>query len=172
MTIRETEDQIRRLPIETAVAWNAEGEEVLTKSGDERRIIFTDEEIVLLHRTTFTHNHPSGLAFSDDDPRSFGNSFSLADIRLACETALTEIRAVTPKLRFSLKPLSVGWDSGYWQQTLEAIYLKHKSGVTRELLAAIKTGTLSEPVAESLHFHEICLRVAAEAGLDYQREES
>ena len=172
MTIREREDQIRHLLIETAAAWNAEGEEVLTKSGDKRRIIFTDEEIVLLRGTIFTHNHPGGLAFSDDDPRSFGNSFSLADIRLACDTALTEIRAVTPKLRFSLKPPSAGWDSEYWQQVLEPIYSKHKSGVTRELLAAIETGKLSEPIAESLHFHEICLRVAAEASLDYQREEN
>ena len=89
MTIREREDQIRHLPIETAVAWDTEGQEVLAVSGDERRIIFTDDEIVLLRETVFTHNHPGGLAFSDDDPRSFGNSFSLADIRLACDTALS-----------------------------------------------------------------------------------
>lgn len=172
MTIREREDQIRRLPIETAVVWSTEGREVLTKSGDEQRIIFTNEEIILLHGTIFTHNHPGGLAFSDDDPRSFGNSFSLADIRLGCDTALTEMRAVTPKLRFSLKPSSAGWDSEYWQQVLEPIYSKHKSGVTRELLTAIQEGRLLKAVAEALHFHEICLRVAAEAGLDYQREEN
>ena len=172
MTVREREDQIRHLPIETAVAWNAKGQEVLTKSGDERRIIFTDEEIVLLQGVIFTHNHPGGLAFSDDDPRSFGNSFSLADIRLACDTALTEMRAVTPKLRFSLKPSPGGWDSDYWQQVLEPIYFKHKFSVTRELLTAIRAGRILEPVAEALHFHEICLRVAAEAGLHYQREEN
>jgi hypothetical protein len=172
VTIREREDQIRCLPVETAVAWNAEGQEVLTKSGDERRIIFTDEEIVLLQGTVLTHNHPGGLAFSDDDPRSFGNSFSVADIRLACDTALTEMRAVTPKLRFSLKPSSAGWDSEYWQQVLEPIYFKHKLGVTRELLSAIQAGKMPEPIAESLHFHEICLRVAAEAGLHYHREEN
>lgn len=172
MTIRGREDQIRRLPIETAVAWNTEGQEVLTKSGDERRILFTDEEIVLLRGTIFTHNHPGGLAFAEDDPRSFGNSFSMADIRLGCDTALTEMRTVTPKLRFSLKPSSAGWDGEYWQQVLEPIYFKHKSSVTRELLTAIRDGRILEAVAEALHFHEICLRTAAEAGLDYQREEN
>ena len=115
---------------------------------------------------------PGGLAFPGDDPRFYGNSFSQADIRLACDAALMEMRVVTPKLRFSLKPSLAGWSSDYWRQTLEAIYLKHKSEVTRELLSAMKAGKLSEPIAESLHFHAICLRVAAEAGLDYQREES
>lgn len=172
MTTREREDQIRLLPIETAFAWNIEGQEVLTKHGNAQSISFTDDEIVLLRGTIFTHNHPSGLKFPKSGPRSFGNSFSLADIRLACDVALTELRAVTLKLRFSLKPPPAGWDSQYWQQVLEPIYLKRKFGVTQELLAAIKTGKLLKSVAESRHFHQICQRVAAEAGPYYQREEN
>lgn len=172
MTVREREDQIRRLPVETAVAWDADGDEAFTKSGDRHGIVFTDEELALLRGTVFTHHHPGGLAFPDDDPRSFGNSFSMADVCLSCYTALTEMRAVTPKLRFSLKPPPGGWDAAYRQQVLEPVYLRHKSGVTRELLAAIESGELPESAAEALHFHEICLRVAAETGLDYQREES
>jgi hypothetical protein len=172
MTVREQEELIRRLPIETAVAWNAEGVAILKKSGEKDRIVFTDEELVLLQGTVFTHNHPSGLAFLKNDPRSFGNSFSQADLRLACCVSLTELRAVTPRLRFLLKPSSAGWDTTYWEQVLEPIYLGHKADVTREILSALKLGKLRKPVAEAMHFHEICRRTALEAGLNYQREEN
>ncbi len=172
MTIREREDQIRRLPFETAVAWDAAGEIVLEKTGEAKRIVFTDKELSVLQGSVFTHNHPSGLAFSGDDPRSFGNSFSLSDIRLACFVSLTELRVVTPRLRLSLKPSPLGWDAAYWQKVLEPIYLRHKGDVSREIRIALKSGGLQEAAAEAMHFHEICQRTAEEAGLQYEREES
>lgn len=170
MTVREREDQIRRLEVETAVAWNAVGEIVLEKTGEAKRIVFTDDELSVLQGSVFTHNHPGGLAYPKSDPRSFGNSFSLSDIRLACFVSLTELRAVTPKLRFSLKPSSVGWNAEYWQELLEPIYLKHKADVSREIRRALKSGRLQEAEAEAMHFHEICQRTAEEAGLQYEKE--
>lgn len=170
--VRDREDEIRRLPFETAVAWNADGVEVLTKTGEKNRIVFSDEELVLIQGSVFTHNHPGGLAFPENDPRSFGNSFSLIDIRLACFVSLIELRAVTPRLCFSLKPLPSGWDVDYWQQVLEPIYLKHKADVTKEIRSSLTSGRLREAEAEAMHFHEICQRTADESGLLYQKEEN
>lgn len=172
MTIREQEDQIRLQPIEIAIAWDAEGTQVLKKVGEQHRIVFTDDELALLQGTVFTHNHPSGLAYLDNDPRSFGNSLSLSDVRLACYASLAEMRVVTPKLRFSLKPPAEGWNSDYWQSVLEPVYWKYKRSVSQEMIDAIQTGRMPQPMAEAIHFHEICRRTAVEVGLRYIREVS
>jgi len=172
VTVREREDQIRRLPIENAVAWNAEGAEVLVKAGEKNRIVFTDEEMDLLKGTVFTHNHPNGLAFPDDDPRSFGNSFSIEDLRLACYAELAELRAVTPRLRFFIKPPATGWDFNYWLTIMEPAYLRHKATVARELREALVSKIVTLAQADAVYFDRICSGVSYELGLEYSREES
>lgn len=172
MNVRHAEDTIRHQQFETAFAWNAEGGLVLQKDGTSSSVSFEDDEILLLNGTTFTHNHPHGLGFAEDDPRSFGNSFSLQDLRLACYAGLAEMRAVTPRLRFSLKPPASGWNFDYWISVMEPVYLRHKAGVSRELRQQFASGAITYAQADNAYFHEVCSRVAYDLGLEYTREEN
>jgi hypothetical protein len=171
VTVREQEAAIRLQNFESAFAWDVRGTLILAKSGEQYKIIFTDDEITRMAGAVLTHNHPRGLEFSDTDPRSFGNSFSIADMNLACVACLSELRVVTPRLRFSLKPPPTGWNEEYWENTLNPVYLKHRSAVSQELPNAVRAGTMTLADAEARHFHEICLRVAVELALPYLREE-
>lgn len=171
MTVHEAEDSIRRQQNETAFAWDTAKRLVLKKEGARDRISFEDFEIALLGGTIFTHNHPQGLEFAEDDPRSYGNSFSMQDLRLACYAELAELRVVTPRLRFSLKPPATGWNFAYWLTVMEPIYLRHKAEVSRELREASSSGTMTLAQAITAHFHSICSRVSTELGLEYRREE-
>ena len=125
-----------------------------------------------LRGAVLTHNHPRGLEFPKDDARSLGNSFSPDDLRLACVAGLSELRVVTPRLRFRLRPPAGGWNETYWQATLEPAYARHELAVTQEFFRAIQRGERSVAEAESAFFHEICLRVSDELKLTYAREES
>lgn len=172
MTVREAEDQIRRQHFETAIAWNAQGIEILRKDGEQYQVVFSDEEIASMKGAILTHNHPRGLAFARTDMRSWGNSFSDIDLHLACAAQLSELRVVTPRLRFWLKPPNGGWDEAYWENSVAPSYARHDDVVSHEFVAAIEAGHLSAEEAESRFFHEVCLRLSLELGLDYVREES
>ena len=172
MTIGEAEDFIRFQQYEAAFAWDSEGRLVLKKEGTRDKVTFEDDEIAVLKGAAFTHNHPRGLEFAEDDPRSFGNSFSIQDLRLACYAELAELRAVTPRLRFAIKPPATGWDFDYWLTVMEPAYLRHRAIVARELREALASKAMTLAEADAAYFHRICSRVAYELGLDYSREES
>lgn len=143
----------------------------MVKEGTRDSISFEDEDIAILKGAIFTHNHPRGLEFPEDDPRSYGNSFSWQDLHLACYAELAELRVVTPRLRFSLKPPATGWNYDYWNTVMEAVCLRHKRDVSRELREALASGAVMLAQADAAHFHEICSRVAYDLGLEYSREE-
>jgi len=172
VNVREAEESIRRQQTETAFAWDSEGSLGLRKDGARDRISFEDAEIALLSGTIFTHNHPQGLEFAEEDPRFYGNSFSMQDLRLACYAELAELRVVTPRLRFSLKPPATGWNFHYWLTVMEPAYLRHKAEVSRELREASSSGAMTLAQAIATHFHSICSRVAYELGLEYRREQT
>ena len=171
MTIREAEDLIRRQRYETAIAWNAQGVQILRKEGERDKVEFSAEEVALIHGATFTHNHPSGLSFADNDPRSFGHSFSEDDIRLACLARLSEVRAVTPKLRFSMKPPHFGWDLVFWETKVRPSFLKHSQNVWQELDQAFISGAVTPAEASIRVLHEVWSQVENDVGLVYTRGE-
>ena len=120
--VRQREDHIRTDRFETGFAVDTTGQVLLDKPGRLSEIEFTDDEIARLKEGTgviFTHNHPGGWKFSPDDPRRGGASFSPDDIHLACKCALTEMRVVTPRFRFSMLPPVGGWDEDYWLSTVK-----------------------------------------------------
>ena len=172
MTVREAEDSIRRQRYKTAIAWNVQGVQILRKEGEQYQVVFSDEEIALLNGATLTHNHPRGLEFPRNDKRSWGNSFSDADLHLACAARLSALRVVTPRLHFSLKPPSNGWDEAFWNEHLALSYTNTELTVASEFREAILAGRSSAEDAESTFFHEVCLRVSRELRLIYVREES
>ena len=160
MTIREQEDLIRRKEREWVFVWNSEGDLLLEKEGGRNKVEFDDEEVALMNRATLTHNHPSGLSFAENDPRSFGHSFSEDDIRLACLAKLSEVRAVTPKLRFSMKPPQLGWSLVFWETKVRPSFVKYSQNVWQELDQAFISGAITPAEASVRVLHEVWSQVA------------
>lgn len=107
----------------------------------------------------------------ETDPRSFGHSFSEDDIRLACLAEMAEMRAVTPKLRFSMKPPLSGWNRKLWETRIHPSYDNHYQEVWEELEAAVFISvTITPAEADVRVLHETWRRVADEIGLVYTRE--
>jgi hypothetical protein len=171
VTIREQEDLIRRREREWAFAWNSEGHLILEKEGERNKIEFDDEEVALINRATLTHNHPSGLLFAENDPRSFGHSFSEDDIRLACLAELVEVRAVTPKLRFSMKPPHCGWNLVFWETRARPSFIKCHQRIWQQLDEAFISGAITPAEASIRVLHETWGQVANEVSLIYTQEE-
>ena len=171
MTIREQEELIRRRDRECVFVWNSEGHLILEKEGERNKIEFDDEEVALINGATLTHNHPYGLSFPENDPRSFGHSFSEDDIRLACLAELVEVRAVTPKLRFSMKEPPSGWDFAFWEDKVRPSFIKHHQNVWQALDQAFISGAITPAEASIRVLHETWSLVANEVRLIYTREE-
>lgn len=170
MTIREAEDEIKFLDYEMAFVWENEGHLLFKKKGGEYEVTFTEEEVLSMKGSILTHNHPYAMKFPEADPRSFGHSFSEDDIFLACRAELSEIRAVTRKLRFSMKPSSSGWSRLYWTATVLPKFEHHYDIVWAELNRAFDSGTITSAEAHVRVLHETWLRVSEELDMTYLRE--
>ena len=169
---RAKEDQIRFQTFESAFAWDAQGNPILAKDGQQYEVAFSPQECLTLKDAIMTHNHPHGLNFPDSDPQSAGNSFSPEDIAFVMAYDLAEIRVVTPKLRFAMKRLSSGWSHSDWITTVEPLFELVTDTVLSEFDNAIDAGQMTEEEANVRHYHEIWLRVSQQLGLDYRREEN
>ncbi len=166
--IRAKEDEIRLQEYESAYVYDTDGNLLFGKEGDKAEVNFTTEELSLMRGAIVTHNHPSGWNYPNSDIRSFGNSFSPEDIRLASCYDLAEIRAVTPKLRFTMKPSQDGWSQIYWEEVLIPLLNETIATVHHNLFM----NSASEEEATYRFWHEVWRRVARRAGLIYTREES
>jgi len=111
-----------------------------------------------------THNHPLGWQYATNDPRRAGASFSAEDVELALDADVVELRAVTPRLRFSLKRPIGGWpDSQGFLMDYAAI--ERRVGFT--LFRDVEVGTLTQETATARWAHEVMLSLATMYGLQY-----
>lgn len=165
--LRVTEQRIRTQPFESAYVYDSNGTLVLQKDGQQYSVTFTDAEIARMKGAVLTHNHPRGLAYPASDPRSVGNSFSLEDLLLAAVANLAEIRAVTPKRRFSLRPgPGRSWPD---EQVIRAEFVTIYQQVYTQSLQQIRAGALTVEQAEARHLDEVWRIVAKRLGLRYRR---
>lgn len=169
--IRTKENEIRGQRFESAFVYDSKGNLVFGKDGAQYEVAFSPEELRLMKGNILTHNHPRGLEYPDTDPRSWGNSFSDVDIALASTHELAEIRAVTPKQRFSMKPPDGGWSQSYWKETLLPALKQTNNEVFNDFLRAVDLRSLSKEEAEARHWHEVWSRLARKLGLRYSQEE-
>ena len=173
--IKAKENELRLLRRrETAFAVDHIGNVVLEKeSTADFEIEFTEEEVRRLRSAEgviFTHNHPRGWEYPSDDPRHAGFSFSPHDILFACRAELAEIRAVSPRFCFSMKPPSEGWNEAYWN-VISTVFEMEKIAVDRELMAQLRQGQLSTAKYQTEYLHCIWERVANLLEIDYIRSE-
>lgn len=169
--VRAKEDEIRFQPLETIFFWDEQGNIVLSRTGSADQVSFMRAELTAIQAVISTHNHPSGTKYSPRDPRYGSNSFSLSDVKAACITKLRELRVVSPKYRYSLKPPATGWDIDYFETVLCPEYNVTFYGVRREFIAQVQARKVMPHVAGINLLHEVWTRLAAKLGLQYARYE-
>ncbi len=165
---QETERQIYTQRFESAYAYKPDGTLVLSKDGERYAVKFDFEEYDKLTGTIFTHNHPRGWDVEASDPRRVGNSFSLADVKVASVVKLRELRAVTPAHTYRMVEPAGGWPN--FATTINPLYEQRDREVTRELQRLVTSGVMSAEQAESEHYHRVWSAVTSELGIPYYKE--
>lgn len=160
-TLHAEEERIAGLPHEEASAYTLDGTPTFERVTQRRRgdVYFTPRQQRRLKNAVVTHNHPSA------------RSFSYADVALALEHDLAEIRAVGMgpdgrRYTYQLRRPADGWPDEplVWQQVLEA-----RSAVAEYLGRAVQAGELTRAAAIAMIRHEIWKRVSNRLGLSYRR---
>ena len=172
--VRAKEEEIKFNRFESAFAVDEAGNVVMDKAGEQFHVGFTPEEVERLRAgrdVIFTHNHPRGWEHPADSPLRGGSSFSDMDVRFACQTELAEMRVVTPRHRYFVRPSARGWSLDFWDAFVGTSYTLHEADVRRHfrLLVARRQVTAEEAGSETAHM--VWTRVAAEWGLTYGREQ-
>jgi hypothetical protein len=179
------EDLIVKNDFETVAVFDFNGNQITTieggKTGQARyEVEIPESEFTKLQAGIITHNHPRGLSYPDSDPRSKGSSFSPEDIKLMIDSGASEMRAVSPAYRHSIK--FKGDKMGY-----EAIFPDDTEGVARGKLynsldsvdkqtrriiqAKLDAGDLTPAEAKSMHWHEVMKAFSGKHNLDYTRSD-
>ena len=172
--VRAKEEEIKFNRFESAFAVDQTGRILLDKPGAQFQVDFGPEEIRTIRngsRVIFTHNHPRGWDYPPEDARHAGTSFSDADIALACETQVSEMRVVTPTSKFFMRPPQRGWNQRYWEDTLRLLCVRHQLTVRHDFSQAVSQRQMTPEAASAQHWHEIWTRVARDAGLVYGQEQ-
>lgn len=167
--IRGKEDVIRlNKDFETAVLYNPKGEIIFEKAGElgKASVGFTRAEANLMKDNILTHNHPLGWQFPENSIRSIGSSFSAQDVVLAVRNDLSEIRAVSRKMRFSMKRPEGGWPDV--EVVIDELNLQHVKTL-QEFISRVNSGTMTEDQANVMHFHTLWKRFAESLGIDYSK---
>ena len=165
------EDEIRFQSLETIFFWDSQGQIVLSRTGSADQVSFRRDELTAINAVISTHNHPSGTKFPLHDPRYGSNSFSLSDVKSACLARLRELRVVSPKYRYSLKPPAAGWDNDFFDTVLRLGYDAIFYQVRRELIAQVQARKILSHEAGINLLHEVWSRLATKLGLQYARYE-
>ena len=167
------EKQIRPQTFESAYVVDENANVILDKNGQQFSVNFSPAEMAAMKQApgaVLTHNHPRGWGFPATNPQRQGNSFSLADISLAADVELAEVRAATPTHNYSMKPGANGWNASYFASTIDPAYRKAKAEVDALLYSKVAKRKITSDEAASMYFHEIWKRVAKRVGLRYTRQ--
>jgi hypothetical protein len=177
-------DALRRIEAEFAgsqseevgVFVDGDGNEILRRTAAPEtpfELHFTDTEIEGVAsegNATFTHNHPRGWQYPEENPLHAGHSFSPEDVLLACRAELREIRAVTPVYLYTMRAAQGVFLQTDWM-VIEVVLQHEEQAIDSELLIAVARNEMTPEQYESELPHQIRLRVAAVLAMVYQRRE-
>jgi hypothetical protein len=110
-----------------------------------------------LTAAVFTHNHPGGHSLSEQD------------LEFAMMSDLVEIRAVTSRARYAIRPPDQGW-SYMMRLALRRTVEREKALLVRQLRQQIARGQIDANLAELEFEHRLWSRVAATGLLYYTAE--
>jgi hypothetical protein len=150
------EEQIRKDRLETGAFIGRDGSVLFQRQGEPDSVGVPVSEFARLKGSTFTHNHP-------------GNStFSTADVALASEIGLSELRAVGPTLRYVMTA-DKGWPSG---DTMASLADSAEAEAIKRVTSMLGRGDLERENAQAESDHQYWTILSARAGLKYTRERS
>ena len=168
--LQQCEDELRQLRgQEKAFVYDTAGNLLVERIGSADQIQFGSEDIETMQNAKgaiFLHNHPGGWNYPPTNIQHSGRSFSRSDMILAAGIKLAEMRAITPRIRFSLRPPIAGWE-GITPQDIADAYDLLTSEVRVELIHAVSNGEMTLEEANFWSEHERCKRVAESLGLQY-----
>lgn len=155
--VAAVEEEIAGNDFETAAAFTPDGTLLLRKEGERASVRFTRQEVLrMIGAAVFTHNHPRST------------SFSLADIDLAWRLRIGEIRVVSRRFLYRLRPPPGGWESIEWR-VIEETVNEVRDQIAQELSEQLHRGRMTEAEVDLLGWHTVWRRVARRLSLFYSR---
>lgn len=155
------EKPLRNEEYEHCFAVNDAGEIIFRRKGAKDYIIVEDALPLLRKARVFTHNHPSGSAFSDDD------------LIMAITSEVQELRCFGNEYWYSLRPKKGKWEvkpsvaAQDWREIKNQLRSKYQS------LFEIQVEKIGKERAQRevwlKHSHEILLTLAKRHNLIYKR---
>ena len=143
---------------ETAIAFDADGKELLHKKGEQSSVSFTPAETAKLKNAIFTHNHPSARGFSNPD------------LYYASQANVSEMRAVGThakegKITYVIKRPKEGWPKSdemwdkilYWDRRLRS-----------RLVPLLNAGRITDDGASRAHGYALAALIAKDIGAEYR----
>lgn len=127
--------------MEHAFAFSADGEPLFHRTTEAvSRVSFDSAALALLPGAILTHNHPGGRSFSEED------------VTFAMRVGLAEMRVVTAKSRFILRPPAETWS---WL-------------LLKSFPAVLKMGIRSRRETDFALHHLLWERVSRRGVIDYR----
>jgi hypothetical protein len=158
LTLERIERQIRSLPVEHVYVLGPDNEILFHHTDDlPDQVRFPFPLLSRWEMSVVTHNHPGGKSFS---PR---------DVRLACRANLAELRVVTRRRRYVVRPPLLGWAAVGLETLNHAIdreQLLLKDVLYDEIARQMLTTSLADEVAP----HRLWQRLDALGLLRYHAE--
>ncbi len=160
-----------------ALIANASGQVLFRKRGTRQSVAFSVQELELMPGNVLSHNHPDGWHYPVDDPRHDGAGFSIDDVRMLTEWNLAEIRAVTPRYLYRLRPSQHAGSA--FLRTVNSMSPQTREMALRsvfidtlvDLERRIGLEEISVEEAEAVLPHRALLRLREDWGIEYEREE-
>jgi hypothetical protein len=157
-SLDRVEREIRDLVVEHAYAVSMDGELLFHRSEDAlSHIRFDHATLALLPGAVLTHNHPGGRSFSEED------------VTFAMRLGLTEMRVVTAKSRFILRPPEEKW-SWLLLKSFPAVLTVERHLLGWKLFGEIVSGIRSRHATDLVFHHLLWESLSGRGLIDYSVE--
>lgn len=134
-----------------------DGRTVFTKKGRKSAVQFTHAELAQMRGNIVTHNHAVEV------------SFSPADVRIAMQQGVAEMRAVSPGYRYSLRAPEGSKTWPTWDGATKMLYGIYQRGEMTKARSALLAGTMTLDEANATVLHNTWTRMAQSGLFRYER---
>lgn len=161
--MQKLEGDIAPLQHERAAVFDKQGKKLFEKDGKETEVTFSTEEMAKMRGAVVTHNHPDfGGKFSD------GGSFSMSDAELMVQTGMAEVRAVTKKYIYRMRPKIVG-NTNLTGGTALDFAKRTRAALKSEYADKVKAGKIKQHDFFEEMQHKLWTQVADQGFIEYER---
>lgn len=150
------ENKVRWEPVEYGAFFRSDGSLLLDRVGTAKCIRFSDDELKSANGCLFTHNHPLGF------------TLSIEDVLIAQIGQLSEVRVVTERFRFMLRP-DGSWPS---RPAIVSAYRSERSRADADARGSVDSGETPWSCAQWEVEHRLIELVARKLHMHYDREVS